>query len=331
MSVQLWRSLSATFVLATACFLPLSAASFQSISFHTAKAKAAAEGKVLLMDFTASWCLPCQLMEETVFADPQVLAYLDEHYISVKVDIDDFDGFALKQQLQVEALPTLIFFSSEGKELGRIMQAIGTSRMLEELHLHNKPQNRKVQAQSTPAKSSREVHSSPTASEEIAGHPKYGTDDYKPPVTEPVTVVSDPGLEAENKQKVVTPQGVLAAQKAEPSEAEEVVASAQSTGIATNASEQLAGQAFQVRQQENSARYSLQVGVFSEQANAVHTADFLRSSTGQTVLIELSEIDGKVIYRVFLGRFVSLEEAMGFRQNLQSIGIQSIARELAMD
>lgn len=116
----------------------------QTVSLSSARAKASREGKILLVDFTARWCLPCQMMDETTFADEQVLDYLRRNYVSIKIDIDNFDGYSIKQQYEVEALPAMLFFSSDGKELDRIEQAITATDLLLRLRQNDQAQYRKA-------------------------------------------------------------------------------------------------------------------------------------------------------------------------------------------
>ena len=114
----------------------------RTISLSSARRKAAREGKLLFVDFTARWCLPCRMMEETAFADEQVLDYLRDHYVSIQIDVENFDGLAIQQQYGVETLPAMLIFSSDGRELGRIGEAIGPTALLTVLREHDRPQNR---------------------------------------------------------------------------------------------------------------------------------------------------------------------------------------------
>ena len=107
-----------------------------------AKEQAAQEGKLILIDFMASWCTPCKMMEEYTFGNPQVADYIRRNYVAVKVNIDDFDGFDLKQQYGVRLLPTLLFMDSKGRLLEKREESMAPSKMIERLEVHNVPKNK---------------------------------------------------------------------------------------------------------------------------------------------------------------------------------------------
>jgi len=50
--------------------------------------RAQTEDKLILLDLTAVWCHACHVMDQTTYADPQVLALLQAHFIPIRVDTD---------------------------------------------------------------------------------------------------------------------------------------------------------------------------------------------------------------------------------------------------
>ncbi len=97
------------------------------------KALAKAEGKSIILDFVASWCTPCKWMDETTYNDPSLADYMSRNFISIKVDIDDIEGFELKEKFKVEVLPTIIAFDANGKQLTRFNESMGPTKLGEGL------------------------------------------------------------------------------------------------------------------------------------------------------------------------------------------------------
>jgi len=99
------------------CTEPAAApAVFSALPYEQAAAQAQSIRRLLLVDATASWCGPCQKMEQTTWRDPQVVTWLADHVVAVQVDVDR--DAARARELGIEVMPTLIVFR-DGKEVAR--------------------------------------------------------------------------------------------------------------------------------------------------------------------------------------------------------------------
>lgn len=82
--------------------------------------KMAAEGnKLIFMDLYADWCGPCQSMERRVFAREHVGEFMNEHFVSVRIDIETNEGAELAQAYNVRSIPTFLVFTPEMELVGR--------------------------------------------------------------------------------------------------------------------------------------------------------------------------------------------------------------------
>lgn len=80
-------------------------------------AKAKAENKLLVLDFSAEWCLPCRRMEKTTLVDRLVVELLKQ-VVFVRLDTDQHPDIA--QQLGVVGLPDIRFVAPDGRMLRQL-------------------------------------------------------------------------------------------------------------------------------------------------------------------------------------------------------------------
>ena len=84
--------------------------------------KAKKENKYIFLDAYASWCGPCKMMKHKTFTDKAVAEFYNKNFINVAIDMEKSgDGPALAEKYSVEAYPTLIYFHSDGKLIGKAM------------------------------------------------------------------------------------------------------------------------------------------------------------------------------------------------------------------
>ncbi len=117
------------FVFANGVFGKSTDSPFESISLTTAKEMAMTQNKYIFIDFYADWCVPCRWMDETTYSDQRILKALKTDFVSVKVNIDDFDGYSLKEEYKVKVLPTVIVLDNEGKVIRRFEESMSPSKM----------------------------------------------------------------------------------------------------------------------------------------------------------------------------------------------------------
>jgi thiol:disulfide interchange protein DsbD len=76
------------------------------------------QNKIVVMDFTAEWCLNCKVLEESVLHDHKITDLLaDKDIVPMKVDITGNNpaGKAKLKEIGRLTVPLLVVFSSKGK------------------------------------------------------------------------------------------------------------------------------------------------------------------------------------------------------------------------
>jgi len=117
---------------------------FSTSNINDARNLASQEGKLIFVDFYADWCTPCKWMEQTTFADEEVVKTLNGNFIAVKANIDEAEGYDLKNAFEVRYLPTMLIFNSEGQLLDRVEETLSPRKLLELLEKYNAPEHKKV-------------------------------------------------------------------------------------------------------------------------------------------------------------------------------------------
>ncbi|MCG6948290.1 MAG: thioredoxin family protein [Acidobacteria bacterium] len=77
------------------------------------------EGKPVLVNFYADWCVWCKRLESTTLSDARVASFLQDQVVPLSLDVEG-DGRALSDQYRVDGLPTVIVLDGSGLEIGRI-------------------------------------------------------------------------------------------------------------------------------------------------------------------------------------------------------------------
>jgi thiol:disulfide interchange protein DsbD len=97
-----------------------------------ALARAKTEGKPVILDFWAEWCVACKELDRTAWSDPRVREEA-ARFLAVKVDgTDDTPAFqALTAKYGIVGMPTVLFIDSRGREVPlRVTAAISAEEML---------------------------------------------------------------------------------------------------------------------------------------------------------------------------------------------------------
>ncbi len=101
------------------------------LGFDKALQAAEVSGRAVLVDVYAPWCPWCSKLQTEVYGKGFVREYLNEHFETARLNIDDqedkisFKGYELSASelasgLGAEGTPTIVFLSAEGDYITRL-------------------------------------------------------------------------------------------------------------------------------------------------------------------------------------------------------------------
>ncbi len=112
------------FFFLSACMLDecISGSPKGGIDWHTSYEEGMARGKAqkknVFINFYTDWCGFCTKMYKETFTDPEVIGYMNDHFISIKVNSDNQQKVATRYY--VRGLPTSWFVSDEGEKISSL-------------------------------------------------------------------------------------------------------------------------------------------------------------------------------------------------------------------
>ena len=87
-------------------------------SLEKAIASAKSQGKPVMIDFYATWCAPCKLLDQQIYPTSGVVQEA-KNFVTVRLDVDMHSEAARKYN--VGGLPTLVFLDTAGNEFYRMV------------------------------------------------------------------------------------------------------------------------------------------------------------------------------------------------------------------
>lgn len=100
--------------------------------YDGARKEASDGGKLLLLDFGTEDCVHCRRMHQTTFRDPAIMKLINERFVALKIDARR--EHRLAQSLRIQAYPTMVLASNDGKILAWIEGYIEVNRLAEQLN-----------------------------------------------------------------------------------------------------------------------------------------------------------------------------------------------------
>jgi thioredoxin-related protein len=104
---------------------------FQKLSIAQALKKAKKENKRVFVDVYAEWCGPCKYLSNNVFIDQALGAYMNEHFVSIKINGEQGEGVKMMDEFSIDAYPTLLFLNPDRKLIKKVVGAMEAEDLLE--------------------------------------------------------------------------------------------------------------------------------------------------------------------------------------------------------
>jgi thiol:disulfide interchange protein DsbD len=116
-------------------------------------AEAKAQGKGVMIDFSADYCKPCKKLETDTFSADGVFEKIVADYVPLKFDVSkgtDLDDERQEKYDAEGALPAVLLLDASGRELARIREFIGPDEFMKVLRWAEKARAGEDKTASTP-------------------------------------------------------------------------------------------------------------------------------------------------------------------------------------
>ena len=99
--------------------------------------RAKQEGRPVILEFYADWCVPCKELERFTFSDQRVIDST-EAFVRLRVDLSNYDSpesVNLRRQFEVTGVPEIMFINAQGSEVreARVVGFLGANDFLQRI------------------------------------------------------------------------------------------------------------------------------------------------------------------------------------------------------
>ncbi|MEM6317593.1 MAG: thioredoxin family protein [Bacteroidota bacterium] len=329
---------------------------FINNNLEFAKQKAQTEGKLIMVDFWASWCGPCKWMDKETFGQSEVSKYLNNSYISLRVDIDNFDGMDIRNAYNVRFLPTIIVLDPHGNIIQKYEESMAPSKLLRELKAHEK-------LRKPTAGSNRVIRNAPinySRTESDAHRPAISTDRpsnssrRRKPFIPAITPKKDKKITSvtnerkSKKQRMYSTSTPVTRIETQPNTPPTEQPPSYSNDIyKTSAPDKLSNgpvKEFGISEEGISevglyqmnvkkaprTGFSVQVGAYYNYKSVLTEVAKFQKSFAEEVLVHISEYRGTTCYKVMLGHYTNRMDAFNDTKLLRASGVtDAFVKDLA--
>ena len=80
---------------------------------------ALSDDKIIMIDFYTDWCAPCKLLDSDTFTNEEVIQYVNNNFIPIKINAESEYGMPLYEKFKGTGYPMIIFLDKEKNEIDR--------------------------------------------------------------------------------------------------------------------------------------------------------------------------------------------------------------------
>lgn len=98
-----------------------------------ARQKASEKKLPLFVDVYATWCGPCKMMDRDVYPNPEVEKYMNENFVSVRMDGEIEYGTKFASENGLQGYPSMFLFDPDGSHMSTIVGFLAAEELLVKL------------------------------------------------------------------------------------------------------------------------------------------------------------------------------------------------------
>lgn len=103
-------------------------------TYLNAKSKSQIENKPLLLLFVGDKCRVCEDQKDMISGDDELIKFIENKFESATINIDDFDGRAIRDYYQVSTIPSMVLVTQSGEVKWSHMGNISKSSLMASLN-----------------------------------------------------------------------------------------------------------------------------------------------------------------------------------------------------